>query len=80
MALIGSITASCGHKLADGEEGVDVIYKDEQCLAVEGFIPVIVYGYFCQKCAAKWRSEGLLFDNNEEAEKWLMEVKYPDWR
>lgn len=67
----GSITASCGHVLGDDESGVDVIYSDEDCDAVEGFRPILVYAHFCQKCADEWKLKGLLFSGHDEANAWL---------
>jgi formylmethanofuran dehydrogenase subunit E-like metal-binding protein len=65
----GSVTASCGHVLAEGETGVDVISGGEDCDAVDGFRPCLFYNHFCPKCAAEWRAKGWLFEN--EAEAWM---------
>jgi hypothetical protein len=69
--IMGSITASCGHVLGPDEEDVMVFYKDEDCDAVEGFHPVLISASFCQKCAAEWKADGVLFDTMEEGMAWL---------
>ena len=74
--MIGSITASCGHKLADDEKGEHVFYADETCDAVEGFIPCFVSALFCDRCASEWRAKGLLFADVEAAREWLDEQHY----
>jgi len=67
----GSVTASCGHKLADDEEGVDVMYGTDSCDAIEGFRPAVAYAHFCQKCAAEWKVKGWLFADQAEADAYL---------
>jgi hypothetical protein len=57
--------------MEDGDDGVDVIYSGEDCDAVDGFRPVLYYAHFCEKCAAKWKDDGLLFDNQDDARAWL---------
>lgn len=52
----GSITASCGHVLTDGDEGREVRYSGETCDAVEGFKPCVHYAWFCTACADEARS------------------------
>lgn len=63
---MGSITASCGHKLADDEDIVPVIYRGET-----GFEPCVVYASFCPACAGEWAARGELFDTQAEADAWL---------
>ena len=67
----GSITASCGHKLEDGDEGQSIIYGGEDCDAVRGFSPCLFYAHFCTACAEQWRKDGLLFENDAVATQWL---------
>lgn len=67
----GSITASCGHKLADDEDTVSVWYADETCDAVDGFAPCTVYASFCPACATEWKEKGLLFADEAAADRWL---------
>jgi len=69
--LKGSIQASCGHFLKDGEEIVDVRWRDTTCDPVTGFTNAVAYGSFCPTCAREWRERGDLLDTAEEAEKWL---------
>jgi hypothetical protein len=67
----GSITASCGHKVEEVEDMVDVIYSGEDCDAVTGFHPCLFYASFCPACAEDWRNKGWLFASEEEADAWL---------
>lgn len=77
----GSVTCSCGHKLADDEDSISVAYETEVCDAVDGFSPAVAYAEFCPKCEQKWREKGWLFDSPEAAHKWLREqsdaYRYP---
>lgn len=63
----GSITASCGHVLADNEELHDVIYQEQ---TREGD-PAIAYASFCPRCAIEWRQKGWLFADADAASAWL---------
>jgi hypothetical protein len=67
----GSITASCGHVLADHENTVSVVYSDQTCDAIDGFSPCLVFAEFCPKCAEEWKAKGWRFDTVKDAEKWL---------
>lgn len=68
----GSITASCGHVLADDEgTGIPVLHKGESLDIPHGFTAAVVYATFCKKCEAEWRAEGLLFADETEADAWL---------
>lgn len=69
--MIGSITASCGHKVERSGDLVSVIYASEHCDAVDGFNPCIVYVEYCPKCAEKARAWPEWFEDNEQAEAWL---------
>jgi len=73
--LKGSIRASCGHFLKDGEEIVDVRWKDTTCDPVTGFTNAVAYGSFCPTCAREWKERGNLIETAEEAEKWLSESR-----
>lgn len=75
---MGSITASCGHKLKDDEECVDVIYKGESLDIPYGFTPALVYAAFCPTCAAKWKADGDLFASEAEADAWLDSAPIPE--
>jgi len=67
----GSIIASCGHALADGEEEVAVRWREQECDAVSGFYNAVAHGSFCPRCAAEWRERGDLIETDEEAKAWL---------
>lgn len=51
----GSIRASCGCLLADGDEGEPVYHTDGVCTA-DGFQPGVTYAWFCTPCAERARS------------------------
>lgn len=74
----GSVTGSCGHKLGDDEEIVPVIYRGESLDIPYGFVPALVYGAFCPKCAKEWGERGELFASEAEAEAWLDAEPIPE--
>jgi hypothetical protein len=79
MTLKGSITAACGHVLADDEGcGIPVIYQGESIDHYVGFVPALIYSTFCRACEAEWRSKGLLFKDEAEAEDWLDAQPLPE--
>lgn len=73
----GSITASCGHKLADDEDTVSVKYGEYDCDPIDGFHPCIVYAEFCPTCTEDWQRNGWLFQSEEEAEAWCDSERKP---
>jgi len=68
--MSGSIRASCGHELANADDGVDVRYAGEDCDPVDGFTPCVFYAHFCPECAADWKARGMLL-TDEEAERFF---------
>lgn len=65
----GSLTASCGHTLTDGERTVSVVYGDYDCDAIDGFSRCVVYASFCPRCATE--RSGEFFKTKAEADAWL---------
>ena len=75
---MGSITASCGHTLKDGEEIVPVRTGGESCDAVDGFQPCVEYHSFCPTCAelAKTRDTYLRDDVPDD---WWFNTGHAEW-
>lgn len=71
MSIKGSITASCGHKVASMEDGADVRYGGHDCDAVDGFQPCIFYAFFCRPCAEKLKASGDLIETDEQEDAWF---------
>lgn len=71
----GRIIASCGHEIRNADDLVPVIYKSEDCDAVQGFRPVTVYAEFCRACADELRGTDDWLESREEAERWLAEER-----
>lgn len=54
-----SVFASCGHEVFSGNDLIPVEYDDEEIDHDQGcFVPVIVTGYYCPKCAAEGKADG----------------------
>lgn len=71
MVEKGSITASCGCKLADDDEGVGIKFGDYDCDPIDGFQKVIIYAHYCTPCAEKAKSWDTYFETEEQANEWL---------
>lgn len=70
----GSITASCGCKIAHADDGEFVTIGEYGCDAIDGFHPIVVTGFVCPSCAATRKAwpEYLADDDAEDA--WLDET------
>lgn len=68
---VGSITASCGCKLTDGDEGREVNYSGESCDWLDGFKPCVHYAWYCTACADKARQWPEFLATHEAADAWL---------
>lgn len=71
-----TITASCGHTLADGEKTVTTIYHGEDCDS-DGFHPCVFYCEYCPQCAAEARAWPEFLPSHEAAEAWLATTGRP---
>jgi hypothetical protein len=67
----GRIIATCGHKVVNMDDIVDVRYRSEDCDAVEGFRPCVVYASYCKPCAEKLKSDPDYIGTDEDEEAWL---------
>lgn len=75
----GSIIASCGCKLVDGEETVQVRIGHETCDAVDGFYPCVGYHAYCPRCAEKAKAWDTYLPDDVPDEWWFNEG-YPAQR
>lgn len=66
----GSITATCGHKLANADEGVDVRYGGYDCGAY-GYEKVVSYVVFCPKCAEEAKKWPEYIATDEDEARWF---------
>ncbi len=46
------IHASCGCQVPEGERSIPVVYRTQDCDAVDGFYDAVCFASFCRKCAA----------------------------
>lgn len=48
------ITASCGCRVEDDDELLDVEWEGEDCDPLEGIVPCTFYARYCRACAVKY--------------------------
>ena len=70
--MMGKITASCGHEIADACDYVTVYLKTETCDS-DGFHKAFISASYCSSCAAEVRTWDDFLPSREAAEKWLDE-------
>lgn len=79
-ALRGSITASCGHDLAEDEGehgcGFDTITLGDDC-DFDGVHRCAFYGSACRKCYDEMESRNMLA-TREEADRWIKDGILPE--
>ena len=79
-ALRGSITASCGHELAEDEGehgcGFDTITLGDDC-DFDGVHRCAFYGSACRKCYDEMEARNMLA-TREEADAWIMDGILPE--
>lgn len=63
---------SCGHTEPDTEESYSVITKGEAC-GFEGYQKALFYKTVCHACKEDYAQEGILFNSEEEAYRWLQD-------
>lgn len=71
MVEKGSITASCGCKIENFDDGEDIRYGSEDCDPIDGFHRVVVYAFYCKPCAARARTWPEFIETEEQADAWL---------
>jgi hypothetical protein len=76
---MGTVTASCGHVLEDGEDTVSVRNGHESCDAVDGFSACVEYHSYCPACAERAKSWDTYLAP-EVPDEWWYRVGYPAWR
>ena len=78
--LRGSITASCGHELADDEGehgcGFDTITLGDDC-DFDGVYRCAFYGSACRKCYDEMAARNMLA-TREEADRWIKDGELPE--
>lgn len=70
------ITLSCGHRVANISDGVDVIIKEygySMYIEKKEGPRALRYGYVCQSCRDDYRKAGVLLDTEQEAMVWLQD-------
>lgn len=79
-ALRGSITASCGHELAEDEGehgcGFDTITLGDDC-DFDGVHRCAFYGSACRKCYDEMEARNMLA-TSEEADRWIKTGELPE--
>jgi len=77
---MGSITASCGHVLDEDSWGVDLSLMEwDNDYDNGGYIRVVSYGNYCEKCAAEYEKLGIVLHNKQEEQDWLNgKIDYPE--
>jgi hypothetical protein len=68
---MGSITANCGHQLADADSGIDIRYGSYDCDAVDGYRKAVVYTVYCPTCAARAKQWPEFIETDEDERRWL---------
>jgi hypothetical protein len=61
------IVLSCGHKVDSFKRAFDVVYKSFD----EEGMKAVAYAMVCGPCEDDFRKGGVLFETQEDAEKWL---------
>lgn len=69
------IWLSCGHREDDFDKHHAIITKESD-IDEDGWKKAIGYKVVCEDCFKEYQSEGELFNNEEEAIKWLNEKEW----